>query len=52
LPDNPHRAKLPQNFWIRFPAGTMLTDHAATLTQEPLIRPGTPDPYQTPKAQP
>jgi hypothetical protein len=29
----------------------MLTDHAVTLTQEPLIRPGTPDPYQPPKAQ-
>jgi hypothetical protein len=37
---------------VGFPAGKMLTDHAVTLKQEPLIRPGTPDPYQPPKAQP
>jgi hypothetical protein len=29
----------------------MLTDRAVTFKQEPLIRPGTPDPYQLPKAQ-
>jgi hypothetical protein len=42
----------PEHLRIRFPAGQILTDHAATLTQEPLIRPGTPDPSQSPQAQP
>jgi hypothetical protein len=30
----------------------MLTDHATMLTQKALIRPGTPDLHQPPKAQP
>ncbi len=34
-----------ENFWVRYPAGKILTDHAASLQKEPPIRPGTPDPY-------
>ena len=36
----------PPNFWIRYPAGEALLNHAASLQQEPPIRPGTPDPYE------
>jgi hypothetical protein len=50
--EHPAMPNTAENFWIRFPAGKILTDHATTLKQEPLIRPGTPDPYQLPKAQP
>jgi arylsulfatase len=35
----------PPNFWIRYPAGQALVDHAVSLQREPPIRPGTPDPY-------
>jgi hypothetical protein len=48
--EHPAMLSTPENFWIRIPVGTMLTDHGATLTQEPLIRPGTSDPYPPPKA--
>jgi arylsulfatase A-like enzyme len=34
-----------ESFWIRFPAGKVLMDHAASLQKEPPIRPGTRDPY-------
>ena len=34
-----------ENYWIRFPAGKVLTDHLVSLKKEPPIRPGTPDPY-------
>ena len=50
--EHPAMPGTPENFWIRFPAGTILADHAVTLTQEPLIRPGAPGPYQPPRAQP
>jgi len=40
----------PPNFWIRYPIGQVLVDHAVSLQQEPPIRPGTPDPY-TPGGQ-
>ncbi len=33
------------NGWIRWPAGEYIVKHAASLKQEPPIRPGTPDPY-------
>jgi arylsulfatase len=36
----------PPNFWVRYPAGQVLVDHAMSLRQEPPIPPGTPDPYQ------
>ncbi|MGI9262129.1 MAG: arylsulfatase [Woeseiaceae bacterium] len=36
----------PQNFWVRYPAGEVLVDHAKSLQQEPPITPGTPDPYE------
>jgi arylsulfatase len=34
-----------ENAWVRWPAGQVLMDHAASLKKEPPIRPGTPDPY-------
>ena len=34
--------------WVRWPAGQVLTDHAASLEAEPPIPPGTPDPYIPP----
>jgi hypothetical protein len=37
---------------VHVPAGTIHTDHAAMRAQEPLIRPGTPDPYPPPKSHP
>ena len=40
-----------ENSWVRWPAGQVLVDHAASLKKEPPIRPGTPDPYQPPKAR-
>jgi arylsulfatase A-like enzyme len=33
------------HFWVRWPMGAVLTDHMASLAQEPPIQPGTPDPY-------
>jgi hypothetical protein len=41
--EHPAMPSTPEHFWIRFPAGQILTDHAATLT---------PDPSQSPQAQP
>jgi arylsulfatase len=35
----------PPNFWVRYPAGQVLVDHAVSLRMEPPIPPGTPDPY-------
>ena len=35
----------PPNFWVRYPAGQVLVDHAKSLALEPPIPPGTPDPY-------
>ena len=35
-----------ENTWVRWPAGQVLVDHAASLQKEPPIRPGTPDPYE------
>jgi arylsulfatase len=34
-----------ENAWVRWPAGQVLIEHAASLKNEPPIRPGTPDPY-------
>ena len=36
----------PPNFWVRYPAGQVLVDHAKSLQEEPPIPPGTPDPYK------
>ena len=36
----------PPNFWVRYPAGQVLVDHAASMQLEPPIPPGTPDPYE------
>ena len=36
----------PPNFWVRYPAGQVLVDHAMSLREEPPIPPGTPDPYE------
>jgi len=33
----------PPNFWVRYPAGQVLVDHAKSLQEEPPIPPGTPD---------
>jgi arylsulfatase len=38
-----------ENGWVRWPAGQVLVDHAATLQREPPIPPGTPDPFQPPR---
>jgi arylsulfatase A-like enzyme len=38
-----------ENTWVRWPAGQVLVDHAASLKIEPPIRPGTPDPYKPSK---
>jgi arylsulfatase len=35
----------PPNFWVRYPAGQVLVEHAQSLEAEPPIPPGTPDPY-------
>jgi arylsulfatase len=35
----------PPNFWVRYPAGQVLVEHAQSLQLEPPIKPGTPDPY-------
>ena len=43
--EHPAMPTTPENFWIRFPVGKILTDHAASLQKEPPIRPGTPDLY-------
>lgn len=43
--EHPAMPSTPENFWIRFPVGKIITDHAASLQKEPPIRPGTPDPY-------
>ena len=36
----------PPNFWVRYPAGQVLVDHAKSLALEPPIPPGTRDPYE------
>jgi arylsulfatase len=33
------------HLWVRWPMGTHLTAHMASLGKEPPIKPGTPDPY-------
>jgi arylsulfatase len=33
------------HFWVRWPMGEILTEHAQSLRKEPPIQPGTPDPY-------
>ena len=33
------------NLWVRWPAGQVLTDHAASLKKETPVPPGAPDPY-------
>ena len=48
--EHPAAPHVRENFWVRFPAGKVLTDHAVSLQKEPPIRPGTPDPY-VPKSQ-
>ena len=40
-----------ENSWVRWPAGQVLVHHAVSFKKEPPIRPGTPDPYQPPKAR-
>ena len=32
------------HFWVRWPMGEILNEHAASLEKEPPIKPGTPDP--------
>jgi len=39
----------PPNFWVRYPAGEVLVEHAKSLKAEPPIPPGTPDPYRPAK---
>jgi len=33
------------HFWVRWPMAEILKPHAASLSKEPPIKPGTPDPY-------
>jgi arylsulfatase len=35
----------PPNFWVRYPAGDVLVEHAKSLQIEPPVPPGAPDPY-------
>jgi len=39
------------HFWVRWPMGEILTEHAQSLQQEPPIQPGTPDPYSPQRGQ-
>ena len=41
----PIRKALGGEFWVRWPAGQILTAHGKSLIEEPPIKPGTPDPY-------
>ena len=41
----PASPSVPENLWVRYPAGKVLTEHLISLQKEPPIRPGTPDPY-------
>lgn len=43
--ENPLNSQWYHNGWIRWPAGEYIVKHAASLEQEPPIRPGAPDPY-------
>jgi len=36
----------PPNFWVRYPAGDILVEHAQSLKKEPPVPPGAPDPYK------
>jgi arylsulfatase len=33
------------HFWVRWPMGTLLTEHMGSFEKEPQIKAGTPDPY-------
>lgn len=39
------------DFWVRWPAGQIMTEHLKSLVEEPPIKAGTPDPYVPPKKQ-
>jgi arylsulfatase len=43
--ETPLHAKWYEIGWIRWPAGQYLVEHMVSLSKEPPIRPGTPDPY-------
>jgi arylsulfatase len=43
--EHPLDPRIPENFWVRFPASQILLDHMITLHKEPPIPPGTLDPY-------
>jgi arylsulfatase A-like enzyme len=43
--EHPLDPRLPENFWVRFPATQILLEHVVSLKKEPPIRPGAPDPY-------
>jgi len=47
--EHPMDPRLGENFWVRYPAGQVLVDHAVSLQEEPPIQPGTPDPYKPPR---
>ena len=49
--ENPSMPSTGENYWIRFPAGKVLTEHLGSLKKEPPIRPGTPDPYTPQRSQ-
>ena len=38
--------RLTENLWVRWPAGQVLTDHMASLKEEPPVPPGAQDPYK------
>ena len=35
-----------ESLWVRWPMGSVLSDHVESFRKEPPIKPGTPDPYQ------
>jgi arylsulfatase A-like enzyme len=43
--EHPSAPNVPENYWVRFPAGRVLAEHVASFQKEPPIKPGTPDPY-------
>ena len=45
----PMDPRLSQNFWVRWPAGAVLTEHLKSLKEEPPVPAGALDPYQPSK---
>jgi arylsulfatase len=44
--EHPMDARVLENLWVRFPTSEILKEHLQSLTLEPPIKAGTPDPYE------